>query len=106
MSSKLGVTTTVSVLTKNLTLFCRRVSGKTAWITIESEMGAPCLLRTDMKAPYTVQPDSIQHHIMANGTVQFDLEANQTVSIWSESESPDFVIKPAKGNEVHVDSNL
>ncbi|XP_065835592.1 uncharacterized protein [Oscarella lobularis] len=77
----------------------KRVSGKTAWITIESDMGEPCLLRTDMKAPYTVQPDSIQHQIMPNGTIQFDLKANQAVSIWSGSASPDFDIKPAKGNE-------
>jgi hypothetical protein len=83
----------------------RRVAGRTDWVLIQSERGAPCILRSDMQPPLRAEPNTVQLHQFSNGSVAVDLSGGQSVVIYSVAQGipqPDFTIQPSPGNKVTI----
>lgn len=82
----------------------KRVAGRTDWVLIQSERGAPCILRSDMQPPLRAEPNTVQLHQFSNGSVAVDLSGGQSVVIYSVAQGipqPDFTIQPSPGNKAY-----
>ncbi|WP_409464103.1 glycosyl hydrolase family 95 catalytic domain-containing protein [Amycolatopsis sp. GA6-003] len=78
-------------------LSASRESGKTRWLKVHSEAGAPCVLRPGIEGELTVtdahgRPRRWRR--LANGDVQVDLGRGQDAYVYRRGDRPDFTVRP------------
>ncbi|WP_037303176.1 glycosyl hydrolase family 95 catalytic domain-containing protein [Amycolatopsis orientalis] len=82
-------------------LSASRQGGKTRWVKVVSEAGAPCVLRTDLEGELTVRDRTgrpKRWRRLANGDVRIDLRRGEEAVVYREGDKPDFEIRPVPAN--------
>ncbi len=78
-------------------LSASREGGKTRWLKVRSEAGAPCVLRPGIEGELVVT-DARGHakrwRKLANGDVQVDLARGQEAFVYRKGDRPDFAVHP------------
>jgi alpha-L-fucosidase 2 len=83
-------------------LSASRQGGKTRWVKITSEAGAPCVLRTDIQGDLTVRDRwgrPKRWRRLANGDVRIDLRRGEEAVVHRKDDRPDLEIRPVTPNE-------
>lgn len=82
-------------------LSASRQDGKTRWVKVVSEAGAPCVLRTDLAGELTVRDRwgrPKRWRRLANGDVQIDLRRGEEAVVHRAGDRPDLEIRPVPAN--------
>jgi len=82
-------------------LSASRQGGKTRWVKIASEAGAPCVLRTDLEGELTVRDrwgGPKRWRRLANGDVQIDLRRGEEAVLHRKGDKPDLEVRPVSPN--------
>ncbi|RSN25850.1 Tat pathway signal sequence domain protein [Amycolatopsis sp. WAC 04169] len=82
-------------------LSASRQGGKTRWVKITSEAGAPCVLRTDLDGELTVRDRwerPKRWRRLPNGDVRIDLRRGEEAVVHRAGDRPDFEIRPVPSN--------
>ncbi|KFZ76612.1 hypothetical protein ED92_41530 [Amycolatopsis sp. MJM2582] len=78
-----------------------RQGGKTRWVKITSEAGAPCVLRADLDGELTVRDRwgrPKRWRRLPNGDVRIDLRRGEEAVVHRAGDRPDFEIRPVPAN--------
>ncbi len=82
-------------------LSASRQAGKTRWVKVTSEAGAPCVLRTDMDGELTVRDRwgrPKRWRRLPNGDVHLDLRRGEEAVVHRAGDRPDLEIRPVPAN--------
>ena len=71
---------------------------RTSFVAIESTVGGPCVLRTDMPRPLHTSPAGVELTELGDGgVVKVGIEKSESIAIWGGSTVPPLVISPKQG---------
>ncbi len=72
----------------------KRTGGKTDFITITSEAGEPCLLKTDMENPVAVGNKNLKINKLSEHEYAVELKKGGTVTLINKGQNPALLIEP------------
>lgn len=78
-------------------LSASREGGKTRWLKVHSEAGAPCVVRPGIEGELVVtdaRGRAKRWRTLANGDVQVDLARGQDAYVYRKGDKPDFAVHP------------
>lgn len=78
-------------------LSASREGGKTRWLKVHSEAGAPCVLRPGIEGELVVtdaRGRAKRWRTLANGDLQVDLARGQEAFVYRKGDKPDFAVHP------------
>jgi len=78
-------------------LSASREAGKTRWLKVRSEAGAPCVLRPGIEGELVVtdaRGRAKRWRTLANGDLQVDLARGQEAFVYRKGDQPDFAVHP------------
>ncbi len=74
-----------------------RKEGKTRWVRVESLLGEPCRVRTDLAEPVKVYSGRrVVMRQLADGVVELDLKKGEAAVLYCGDKVPDLTIAPVK----------
>ncbi|MFB7186602.1 glycoside hydrolase family 95-like protein [Streptomyces sp. NPDC056230] len=79
-----------------------REEGRTRWVRLTSEAGAPCVVRHGIEGPIEVRDrhgHPLRHEEAADGTVRIHLRKGDSALITAQGDRPDLTIRPVTANE-------
>ncbi|WP_027945408.1 glycosyl hydrolase family 95 catalytic domain-containing protein [Amycolatopsis taiwanensis] len=82
-------------------LSASREGGKTRWLKVRSEAGAPCVLRTGIEGDLVVSDSSgrpKRWRALPNGDLEVDLRAGEEALVYRKGDRPDFTVRPVPPN--------
>ena len=74
----------------------KRTNGKTDFISIKSEAGELCILKTDMENPVAVNNSTFKIKKIAEREYSIQLQKGETVTLTSKGNNPILTIEPVK----------
>jgi hypothetical protein len=72
----------------------KRTEGKTIFISVKSEAGEPCILKTDMENPVAVNNSSLKIKKTAEKEYSIQLQKGETVTLINKGQNPTVIIEP------------
>ncbi|MFE9949044.1 glycoside hydrolase family 95-like protein [Streptomyces sp. NPDC005531] len=78
-----------------------REEGRTRWVRVTSEAGAPCVVRHGIDGPIEIRDRHgrpVRHEEVADGTVRIDLRKGDSALITAAGDRPDLTIRPVVPN--------
>lgn len=78
-----------------------REEGRTRWVRVNSEAGAPCAVRHGIDGPIEIRDRHgrpLAYEEVADGTVRIDLRKGDSALITAEGDRPDLTIRPVAPN--------
>ncbi|MFE0026372.1 Tat pathway signal sequence domain protein [Amycolatopsis sp. NPDC059021] len=84
-------------------LSASREGGKTRWLRIRSEAGAPCVLRPGIDGDLVVRDTwgrPKRWRALPNGDLQLELRAGEEAVVYRKGDRPDFTVRPVPANGV------
>ncbi|HKN56906.1 MAG TPA: Tat pathway signal sequence domain protein [Amycolatopsis sp.] len=78
-------------------LSASREGGKTRWLKVHSEAGAPCVVRPGIEGDLAVtdaRGRARRWRTLANGDVQVDLARGEDAFVYRKGDRPDFAVRP------------
>jgi hypothetical protein len=78
-------------------LSASREGGKTRWLKVHSEAGAPCVLRPGIEGELVVTDRNgraKRRRTLANGDVQVELGRGEEAFVYRKGDHPDFAVRP------------
>jgi alpha-L-fucosidase 2 len=79
-----------------------RKAGKTQWVRVRSEAGAPCVVRTGISGQLTVRGRGCDPHWqqLPNGDIKINLRKGDEALIHAKGTRPDLTVAPVPANAV------
>ncbi|MEU0831179.1 glycoside hydrolase family 95-like protein [Streptomyces sp. NPDC005969] len=78
-----------------------REEGRTRWVRLTSEAGAPCVVRHGIEGPIEIRDRHgrpLRYEEVADGTVRIELRKGDSALIRAEGDRPDLTIRPVTPN--------
>ncbi|MFE7708772.1 glycoside hydrolase family 95-like protein [Streptomyces sp. NPDC057486] len=78
-----------------------REEGRTRWLRLTSEAGAPCVVRHGIEGPIEIRDHHgrpLRYEEVADGTVRIELRKGDSALITAEGDRPDLTIRPVTPN--------
>lgn len=78
-----------------------REEGRTRWVRLTSEAGAPCIVRHSIEGPIEIRDQRgrpLRYEEVADGTVRIELRKGDSALITAEGDRPDLTIRPVTAN--------
>ncbi|MET7545918.1 glycoside hydrolase family 95-like protein [Streptomyces sp. NPDC005479] len=78
-----------------------REEGRTRWVRVTSEAGAPCVVRHGIDGPIEIRDRHgrpVRYEEVADGTVRIDLRKGDSALITAAGDRPDLTIRPVAPN--------
>jgi len=78
-------------------LSASREGGKTRWLKVHSEAGAPCVVRPGIEGDLAVtdaRGRARRWRTLANGDVQVDLARGEDAFVYRKGDRPDLAVRP------------
>ncbi|ALG05635.1 glycosyl hydrolase family 95 catalytic domain-containing protein [Kibdelosporangium phytohabitans] len=82
-------------------LSASRVGGRTRWLRVRSEAGAPCVIRHDIAGDVVVRDSSgrdLPHRLVSPGRVEIGLARGGEAFVHPAGDRPDFSVSPVPGD--------
>ncbi|GGV83462.1 hypothetical protein GCM10015535_26630 [Streptomyces gelaticus] len=79
-----------------------REEGRTRWVRLTSEAGAPCVVRHGIDGPVEIRDRNgrpLAHEEPADGTVRIRLGKGESALITARGDRPDPTVRPVTANE-------
>ncbi|MFD4759394.1 glycoside hydrolase family 95-like protein [Streptomyces sp. NPDC058439] len=79
-----------------------REGGRTRWVRVTSEAGAPCVVRHGIEGAVEIRDRHgrpLEHEELADGTVRIHLRTGDSALITAKGDRPDLTIRPVTANE-------
>jgi hypothetical protein len=76
----------------------KRTNGKTDFISIKSESGEPCFLKTDMENPIVVGNKNLKINKLSEKEYLIEIKKGEKVTLVSKGQNPALVIEPVQPN--------
>ncbi|MFE7354780.1 glycoside hydrolase family 95-like protein [Streptomyces sp. NPDC057543] len=79
-----------------------REEGRTRWVRVTSEAGAPCVVRHGIEGAVEIRDRHgrpLEHEELADGTVRIRLRKGDSALITAKGDRPDLTIRPVTAND-------
>ena len=72
----------------------KRTNGKTVFISIRSDAGEPCVIKTDLENPVSGNDRSLKISKLADNEYCINLKKGETVTLINKGQNPEISVKP------------